>query len=226
MSIVKSFSPSRGTTSPGMASGHICQVIWEYINMNMKCTAWPSQLQLYRCKYLKIWKKGTVHCEWRRGPGGKLIQPLGDPPPNHLIIDPTQLAAINCSLKYTHSVCTLFLSPEFCLCPWLCLCSCLSSHTWSAQGWRLAVNQRGHRCLTASFPPICSQGSTLQLAPVIKSVFCLLFFSLKIALVFTPLTSVCNDIPSKQWSGYSCRKLEIIIHLFTKQNFQPCALIS
>ena len=236
--------------------------------MNKKCTAWPSQLQLYRCKYLKIWKKGTVHCEWRRGPGGKLIQPLGDPPPNHLIIDPTQLAAINCSLKYTHSVYTLFLSPEFCLCPWLCLCSCLSSHTWSAQGWRLAVNQRrhccltefclwlssvvvfvfllvfmfsytwsaqgwrlavnqrGHRCLTASFPPICSQGSTLQLAPVIKSVFCLLFFSLKIALVFTPLTSVCNDIPSKQWSGYSCRKLEIISHLFTKQNFQPCALIS
>ena len=134
--------------------------------MNMKCTAWPSQLQLYRCKYLKIWKKGTVHCEWRRGPGGKLIQPLGDPPPNHLIIDPTQLAAINCSLKYTHSVYTLFLSPEFCLCPWLCLCSCLSSHTWSAQGWRLAVNQRRHCCLTE----FC-----LWLSSVVVFVFLLVF---------------------------------------------------
>ena len=234
--------------------------------MNMKCTAWPSQLQLYRCKYLKIWKKGTVHCEWRRGPGGKLIQPLGDPPPNHLIIDPTQLAAINCSLKYTHSVYTLFLSPEFCLCPWLCLCSCLSSHTWSAQGWRLAVNQRRHCCLTEfclwlssvvvfvfllvfmfSYtwsargqqwiredigvwqPPsllFAHRGVLYNWLQWLKVLFLFVFFSLKIALVFTPLTSVCNDIPSKQWSGYSCRKLEIIIHLFTKQNFQPCALIS
>ena len=208
----------------------------------MKYATLPSPLQLNRFKYLKIWKKGTVHCRRRRGPGGKLIQSLSDPPPNHLIIDPTQLAAINCSLKYTHSVYTFFLSPEVCLCRWLCLCLCLCSHTWSAQGWRLAVNQRthccltgfclwlssvvvfvfllvfmfsytwsvftrvyvfiyvecsraavnqrGHRCLTASFPPICSQGSTLQLAPVIKSVFLFVFFSLKIVLVFTPLTSV------------------------------------
>ena len=28
--------------------------------------------------------------------------------------------------------------------------------------------------------------------------FLFVFFSLKIVLVFTPLTSVCNDIPSKQ----------------------------
>ena len=95
--------------------------------MNMKCTAWPSQLQLYRCKYLKIWKKGTVHCEWRRGPGGKLIQPLGDPPPNHLIIDPAQLAAINCSLQYTHTVCSLasYLLSSVCVCDCVCVFACI-----------------------------------------------------------------------------------------------------
>ena len=83
------------------------------------------------------------------------------------------------------------------ICGCVCVFTCVYVFIY-VECWRLAVNQRGHRCLTASFPPICSQGSTLQLAPVIKSVFCLLFFSLKIALVFTPLTSVCNDIPSKQ----------------------------
>ena len=175
-------------------------------------------------------KNETLHCKRRRGPGGKLIQSLSDPPPNHLIIDPTQLAAINCSLKYTHSVYTFFLSPEVCLCRWLCLCLCLCSHTWSAQGWRLAVNQRTHCCLTGfclwlssvvvfvfllvfmfSYtwsargqqwiredigvwqPPsllFAHRGVLYNWLQWLKVFFCFVFFSLKIVLVFTPLTSV------------------------------------
>ena len=75
------------------------------------------------------------------------------------------------------------------ICGCVCVFTCVYVFIY-VECSRAAVNQRGHRCLTASFPPICSQGSTLQLAPVIKSVFLFCFFSLKIVLVFTPLTSV------------------------------------
>ena len=68
------------------------------------CLAQPTAAQ--EVQLSQNCKNGTVHCKRRRGPGGKLIQSLSDPPPNHLIIDPTQLAAINCSLKYTHGVYT------------------------------------------------------------------------------------------------------------------------
>ena len=82
------------------------------------------------------------------------------------------------------------------ICGCVCVFTCVYVFIY-VECSRAAVNQRGHRCLTASFPPICSQGSTLQLAPVIKSVFFLLFFFAQKCIVFY-FSDICNDMPSKQ----------------------------
>ena len=89
------------------------------------CLAQPTAAQEVQTS--QNCKNGTMHCKRRRGPGGKLIQSLSDPPPNHLIIDPAQLAAINCSLQYTHTVCSLasYLLSSVCVCDCVCVFVCI-----------------------------------------------------------------------------------------------------
>ena len=156
----------------------------------MKYATLPSPLQLNRFKYLKIWKKGTVHCKRRRGPGGKLIQSLSDPPPNHLIIDPAQLAAINCSPQCT--VCSLasYLLSSVCVCDCVCVFACIYVFirgVLKGGGWQWIREDIG-----VWQPPsllFAHRGVLYNWLQWLKVFFCL-FFSLKIVWVFTPLTSV------------------------------------